>query len=199
VVAVVLATLGVLHFGWHLGRMPWIAIGLAVTFGFYGLLRKVVAVGPLVGLTVETALMLPAALGLVWLLAVDQTAIFGSSTKLTLLFVGAGVVTTLPLLWFNNAAKLRPLSTLGFMQYLAPTLQLLCGVALYREPFTCREGLSFLLIRMAIPISSHRCYGPSRMSCQFRRWIRSSSVGYLWPSKPFAIHSLISVVMREVW
>ncbi len=152
IVAVVLAALGVLHFGWHLGRVPWIAIGLAVSFGFYGLLRKVVAVTPLVGLTVETALMLPVALGIIYFLSAKQTAIFGASTTLTLLFLGAGVVTTLPLLWFNNAAKLLPLSTLGFMQYLAPTLQLLCGIVLYREPFTFREGLSFVLIWAAIVI-----------------------------------------------
>lgn len=152
VVAVILAALGVLHFGWHLGHMPWIAIGLAVTFGFYGLLRKIVAVSPLVGLSVETALMTPVALGLIFMLSSQQRAIFGSSTMLTLLFLGAGVVTTLPLLWFNSAAKLLPFSTLGFLQYLAPTLQLLCGVLLYREPFSHREGISFLLIWVAIAI-----------------------------------------------
>lgn len=152
VVAVCLATLGVLHFGWHLGHMPWIAIGLAVTFGFYGLLRKIVAVSPLVGLTVETALMAPVALGLIYTLSAHRQAVFGSSGTATLLFLGAGVVTTLPLLWFNNAAKLLPFSTLGFLQYLAPTLQLLCGVVLYREPFTHREAISFLLIWLAIAI-----------------------------------------------
>lgn len=152
IVAVMLAALGVLHFGWHLGQVPWIAIGLAVTFGFYGLLRKIVAVGPLVGLTIETALMLPVALGVIYFLSARQGAVFGTSSTVTLLFLGAGVVTTLPLLWFNNAAKLLPLSTLGFMQYLAPTLQLLCGVLLYREPFTYRETLSFSLIWAAIVI-----------------------------------------------
>ncbi len=150
--AVILAALGVLHFGWHLGRMPWIAIGLAVTFGLYGLLRKIVAVGPLVGLTIETALMTPVAVGLILLLSSRNQALFGGSAKLTLLFLGAGVVTTLPLLWFNSAAKLLPFSTLGFLQYLAPTLQLLCGIVLYQEPFTYREGLSFLLIWAAIGI-----------------------------------------------
>lgn len=152
VVAVVLAALGVIHFGWHLGQVPWIAIGLAISFGFYGLLRKVVAVTPLVGLTIETALMLPFALGLIYFLSTQQAGSFGTSTRLTLLFLGAGIVTTLPLLWFNSAAKLLPLATLGFLQYLAPTLQLLCGVVLYREPFTYREGLSFMLIWLAIGV-----------------------------------------------
>ena len=76
----------------------------------------------------------------------------GGSVQQTILFLGAGVVTTLPLLWFNQAAKLLPLSTLGFLQYLAPTLQLLCGVLLYGEPFSLREGISFALIWTAIAV-----------------------------------------------
>jgi len=152
IVAVVLAGCGVIHFGWHLGRLPWIALGLAVTFGLYGLLRKIVAVGPLVGLLVETALMAPAAIGMIGFLSSHGQARFGGPTHLTFLFLGAGVVTTLPLLWFNRAAKLLPLSTLGFLQYLAPTLQLLVGVIVFKEAFTGREGISFLLIWAAIAI-----------------------------------------------
>lgn len=152
VVAVILATAGVVHFGWHLGRWPWIALSLAVTFGLYGLLRKVIAVTPLVGLMVETILMTPVAAGIIVYLVAGKGAAFGASWQLTLLFLGGGFVTTIPLLWFNLAAKLLPLTTMGFLQYLAPTLQLLIGVLVFKEAFTHREGISFLLIWLAIAI-----------------------------------------------
>lgn len=152
VVAVLIAAGGVFHFGWHLGRVPWIALGLALSFGFYGLLRKIIAVGPLVGLLVETALMLPPALGIITMLTRQGEAAFGHATHHTLLFIGAGVMTTLPLLWFNRAAKLLPLSTMGFLQYVAPSLQLMTGVAVFHEPFTHREAISFVLIWSAIAI-----------------------------------------------
>jgi chloramphenicol-sensitive protein RarD len=150
--AVLLAACGVVHFGWFLGRLPWIALSLALTFGLYGLLRKTIAVSPLVGLLIETALMAPAALALVGILSSQGKAAFGSSMKLSLLFFGAGVVTTLPLLWFNSAAKLLRLSTMGFLQYLAPTLQLLVGVIVFQEAFTTRQAISFALIWSAIGI-----------------------------------------------
>ncbi|CAN5575316.1 EamA family transporter RarD [soil metagenome] len=160
VIACGLAGCGVLWFGWHLGKIPWIALGLATTFGLYGLLRKVVAVTPIVGLLVETALMTPIAGVMIWWLSAHHDAQFASSPHLTLLFIGAGIVTSLPLIWFNNAAKLLPLSTLGFFQYLAPSLQLLLGVALYREPFTMREAFSFLLIWSAIAIYLRSSFAP---------------------------------------
>ena len=151
-VAVLFAACGVAHFGWHLGRLPWIALGLAFSFGLYGLLRKIVAVTPLIGLLVETALMAPAAVALIWSLSSQGRAEFGSSTRIMLLFLGAGVVTTLPLLWFNSATKLLRLSTMGFLQYLAPTLQLLVGVFVFKEPFTSREAISFVLIWTAVTV-----------------------------------------------
>lgn len=146
VAAVILAAAGAAHFGWHIGTVPWIAIGIALSFALYGLLRKIVAVSPLVGMLVETALMTPAALGLIAFFAARGQAGFGSELSLTLLFLGAGVVTTLPLLWFNKAAKLLRLSTLGFLQFLTPTLQLLVGVCVFHEPFSHRAAVSFALI-----------------------------------------------------
>lgn len=153
--AVVLAACGVAHFGWHLGHFPWIALGLASTFGLYGLLRKVVRVRPLVGLLVETALMTPVALAMIAVLAGRGQAAF--ETSQVFLFASMGVITTLPLLWFNKAAKLLRLSTMGFLQYLAPTLQLLVGVVVFHEPFSSREVISFVLIWAAIAVylSSH--------------------------------------------
>ena len=150
--AVFLAASGVAHFGWHLGQLPWIALSLAFSFGLYGLLRKLVAVTPLVGLLIETALMTPPALAMIWSLSSQGRVGFGTSAHLTFLFLGAGVVTTLPLLWFNSATKLLPLSTMGFLQYLAPTLQLLVGVIVFKEPFTSREVISFVLIWTAIAV-----------------------------------------------
>jgi chloramphenicol-sensitive protein RarD len=152
VVAVLLAAVGVLYFGWHLWKVPWIALGLASSFGLYGLLRKMVPVDPLPGLVVETAVMTPFAALLMGLLALHGSAHFVDTPAITLLFLGSGIVTAFPLIWFISAAKLLPLSTLGFFQYLAPTLQLLVGIFLFHERFTHRDAIAFALIWIAIAI-----------------------------------------------
>lgn len=151
-VAVALAVVGVTSFVWQLGTVPWIALSLAFSFAMYGLLRKIVPVAPLVGLAVETLWMAPIALLVAGYGTATGTGHFMMSSWLTLLFVGAGVVTSLPLLWFNNAAKRLKLSTLGFFQYLAPTLQLLIGVLLYHEPFTRTHAATFGCIWLALLI-----------------------------------------------
>jgi chloramphenicol-sensitive protein RarD len=153
-VAVVLATIGVGYFIWQLGTVPWIGLGLAITFAFYGLLRKVVQAGPLVGLAVETLLITPVVLLFVIYLASQGHSHFGETPLKTLLFMGAGVATSMPLLWFNNAAKRLRLSTLGFFQYLAPSIALLLGVFLYGEPFTTIHGVTFSCIWVALAIFS---------------------------------------------
>lgn len=152
--AVLLAGLGVAYFIWQFGAVPWIALALAFSFAFYGLLRKVIAVAPMAGLAVETLLIMPVALAIVSYAASTGTGHWGSSWKLDLLFVGCGIVTSLPLLWFNNAAKRLRLSTLGFFQYFAPSLQLMLGVFLYREPFTPTHAITFGLIWTALLIYS---------------------------------------------
>ncbi|MBE7383108.1 MAG: EamA family transporter RarD [Leptolyngbya sp. SIO1E4] len=154
-IAVGLAAIGVGYFIWQFGAVPWIALGLAFSFAFYGLVRKVVAVAPMVGLAVETLLITPAALTLVVYWGVTGAGNFGSSgSLLTLLFIGAGVVTSMPLLWFNNAAKRLRLSTLGFFQYLAPSVQLMLGVFLYGEPFTPTHIITFSFIWVALLLYS---------------------------------------------
>ncbi len=153
-IAVVLAAVGVANFVRNFGQIPWIAIGLAGSFALYGFLRKLIPVTPLVGLTVETGLATPAALIFVEYLASQGTGHLGINGWLTALFVGCGVVTSFPLLWFNNAAKRLRLSTLGFFQYLAPSLQLLLGVFLYHEPFTLTHTVTFTLIWTALVIYS---------------------------------------------
>ncbi len=153
-VAVGLAAIGVANFIWHIGVVPWIALVLAFSFGFYGLLRKSAVIAPMVGLTVETLLITPVAVVLISYWAVTGTTHWGQSGWLTVLFIGCGVLTSMPLLWFNTAAKRLRLSTMGFFQYLAPSLQLLLAVFLYHEPFTPNHVVTFGLVWMAIVVYS---------------------------------------------
>lgn len=151
-VAVALAAIAVINFVLRLGQVPWIALALATTFAFYGLLRKILPVAPMVGLAVETLLITPLALALVGMWAVKGNGTLGTNPLITLLFVGSGITTSLPLLWFNNAAHRLPLSTLGFFQYIAPSLQLGLGIFLYHEPFTTTHGITFGLIWSALAV-----------------------------------------------
>jgi chloramphenicol-sensitive protein RarD len=145
--AVLLAAAGVAVLTAEVGRLPWVALVLALTFGFYGLLRKTVAAGPEVGLAVETALLAPFALAwLVRLHAAGAGAFGHGPAAIDLLLVASGVITVLPMVWFTRGARLLPLSTLGLLQYLSPTLQFLLAVAVYREPFTAAHLLAFGLI-----------------------------------------------------
>ncbi len=153
-IAVLLAGIGVSYFVLQFGQVPWIALALAFSFGCYGLLRKMVAVAPMVGLAMETLLVTPIALAMTGYWAVTGAGHFGVGWGITLLFIGAGVTTSLPLLWFNNAAKRLQLSTLGFFQYLAPSLQLVLGVLLYREPFTATHVITFAFIWSALILYS---------------------------------------------
>lgn len=153
-IAVALAAVGVAIFIWHFGQVPWIALSLAFSFGLYGLLRKVVPVAPLVGLAAETLFIAPLALAAVSYWGITGTGQFGVNGLTTALFIGAGVTTSMPLLWFNNAAKRLPLVTLGFMQYIAPSLQLVLAVFFYREPFTQIHAVTFGLIWTALAIYS---------------------------------------------
>lgn len=152
VMAVGLATIGVAVFIWQMQTLPWIALALAFSFGAYGLLRKSAAISPVVGLTVETLLITPIAIGLLGYWSAIGTAHWGESGKMTALFLGCGIITSLPLLWFNTAAKRLQLSTLGFFQYLAPSFQLMLGVFLYREPFTLTHLVTFGLVWSAIAL-----------------------------------------------
>lgn len=152
--AVGLAAGGVGYFIGQLGTVPWIALGLAITFAFYGLLRKVVAVAPLVGLAVETLLIAPLTLTFVGYLGITGQGHFGTTLSTTLLFMGAGIVTSLPLLWFNQAAKRLTLASLGFFQYLAPSIALLLGVVVYQEPFTPTHVVTFTCIWLALALYS---------------------------------------------
>ena len=118
------------------GSLPWIALTLAFTFGIYGLVKKTAPLGSLYGLTLETGILfLPALVYLVYAEAAGTAAFLHTGAGSDLLLIGAGAVTTIPLLMFASAAQRIPLSLVGILQYIAPTLQFLLGVLVYHEPF----------------------------------------------------------------
>ena len=128
----------------------WISLTLCMTFALYGLLRKIVAADPMTGLAIETAMLLPiAAVWLAWEHSKGE-AVMGSSETLTILLMLAGVVSTTPLLLFTAAAKRLQYSTLGMLQFIAPTLQFLIAVALYGERFTLAHAIAFPAIWIAL-------------------------------------------------
>ena len=149
-----MATLGVLNFLWYFDSLPWIALSLAFTFSFYGLLRKMMPVKPLVGLFVETVLLSPFAVVMIVVWNLDGTGNIGGEWSNVILLVGAGVVTSLPLLWFTNAGKRLRYTTLGFIHYMTPSIQLVIGVYLYNEPFTSTHAVTFGLIWTGLIIYS---------------------------------------------
>jgi len=145
--AVLAAAAGVAILILRLGHVPWIALGIAGTFGFYGLLRKRSALGPLTGLAVETAVLAPFAAGwLLWKAAHGHGALGHVDTPTTLLVLSTGVVTAIPLLLFAYGARRLRLITLGLLQYIAPTCQFLLGWLVYREVFTRERAWAFILI-----------------------------------------------------
>jgi chloramphenicol-sensitive protein RarD len=154
-VAIGSAALGVLILTLGYGAFPWIALSLAFTFGFYGLLRKVSPLASLEGLSLETAVLsLPAAAYLIYQDAAGGASFGHSGAATALLLAGTGVVTALPLLLFAKAARQVTLATIGILQYIAPTLQLAFGVLVYGETFTPARLLGFAPIWLALAIYS---------------------------------------------
>lgn len=162
-IAVGLAALGVVQLAGLAEGVPWIGVVLAVTFGLYGLTRKVAPVDGLMGATVESVLLVPIAVGyLVWL-AVAGTGAFGTlGVRTDLLLVCAGIVTATPLVWFANAARLLPLRTLGFVQYLAPSCQFLLAVYAFGEPLTSAHVRAFGCIWTAVAIFTAESWWQAR-------------------------------------
>jgi chloramphenicol-sensitive protein RarD len=154
-VAVALATLGVLNLTFRYGVFPWVSLALAFSFGVYGLVRKVAAVGALAGLTVETLLLtVPAGIWVFHLHQIQSGAFMHSGVKTDLLLLGTGILTATPLLLFNLGAKRITLATLGFIQYTAPTGMLLLGITMFGESFTRIQAVTFGLIWTALAIYS---------------------------------------------
>ncbi len=154
--AVLVATIAVVVLTLANGRPPLIALTLAVSFGCYGLLKKQAGVGAVASLTVETAVLAPLALAyLVVLGARGSLSLTAEGPAHFLLLVSAGVVTAVPLLFFGAAATRVPLSTLGVLQYLAPTLQLLCGVLVGHEEFRGVRVVGFALVWVALAVFTY--------------------------------------------
>jgi chloramphenicol-sensitive protein RarD len=151
--AIALATAGVGVFVAMVEGFPWIALGVAFSFGLYGLVRKITPVDGLTGLTVETLVLAPVATACLGWWALQGTLVFQSRNRgLDALIVASGVVTALPLLCFGQAARRLPLSTLGFLQYMAPTVQFLIAVFLFGETFPREKQISFALVWAALVV-----------------------------------------------
>ena len=153
--AVLLAGAGVLYLTMVYGQFPWIACILALTFGIYGLIRKVIAVGSLVGLTIETLLLTAPALAyLIYRDMNHSAAFFNGPLQIDLLLIGTSVVTALPLLLFAMCARRVRLTTLGFLQYIAPSCMFVMAVFVFLEPFEKEQLISFILIWTALAVYS---------------------------------------------
>ena len=153
--AVMLAAVAVCYLTLQFGQPPWIALFLAFSFGFYGLIRKVAPVSALVGLTVETMLLCLPAIGyLVYIDAMGHGSFFRLNVQSDGLLMGTALVTAIPLLFFTTGARLLHLSTIGILQYIAPSCTFLLAVFVYREPFQTTQLLTFVLIWSALIIYS---------------------------------------------
>lgn len=153
--AVLTAAAGVLWLTLQFGRPPWVGLTLAVSFGSYGALRKTAALGALEGLMLETLLMFPlSAAYLVWLALSSESAFFAGELGLRALLLSAGPLTSVPLLLFAAGARRIPLSLVGLLQYISPTLQLALGVFVWHEPFNQAKLVGYALIWLALLIYS---------------------------------------------
>ncbi len=150
-VSVAIAAIGVIFLTFVYGQIPWIALSLAVSFATYGLLKKLAPLGSLYGLTIETGLLfIPALIYLIYLDMTGSGAFMRQTPVTTYLLMGAGVVTTIPLLLFASATKNIPLSMVGIMQYLTPSMQLILGIYIYGEKFDQSHFIGFAIVWLAL-------------------------------------------------
>lgn len=167
--AVALAAAGTAWMAFAQGGVPWLALILAFSFGFYGLVRKTVQVESLQGLFVETLVLAPFAYGgIVWLGISGQGSLFALGPVNDLLLVAAGIVTTVPLFWFTQAARRLPLTTIGFLQYLAPTIGFGLAVFVFGEPFGIPRLVAFTCIWAAVAIYLGGTYWVNRRAIHRR-------------------------------
>jgi chloramphenicol-sensitive protein RarD len=152
--AIGVAALGVAWLAWQAGTVPWIALALAASFGGYGLMRKTAPLGALEGLSFETVVLFPLAAGyVIWLTVHGANAFINTPSNATrLLLMAAGPITAIPLLLFASAARRIPLSVLGLLQYVTPTLQFLLGVWMFHEAFSADRLVGFALIWGALAL-----------------------------------------------
>ncbi len=170
-VAVAIAFTGVLIMLINYGQLPWIALGLAVSFSIYGLLRKQVAVDSMPGLFIETLMMLPAAI-IYWLWFAEVSPnLIATDTLMTVLLISAGIVTTAPLLCFTAAARRLKYSTLGFFQYIGPSIMFGLATFLYNEPLTQTRLITFIFVWSALALFTYDSIKNYRTQRKIRRSI----------------------------
>jgi chloramphenicol-sensitive protein RarD len=152
-IAVAIAATGVLYLTAVYGAVPWVAVGLAATFGSYGLVKKRAPLPPLEGLTLETAILLaPAVAYLVFVHVKGIDAFPRAATATELLLAASGIITVVPLLLFAGSVRAVPLSIVGILQYISPSIQLVLGVWIFREPFTRAQLVGFASVWAALVI-----------------------------------------------
>ncbi len=161
-VSVALAAAGVLYLGLAQGGVPWISLGLAVSFSLYGLVRKMAPVDQLTGLFAETLLLAPAALVLLLALGAQGRGSFGADAGTDLLLLASAALTAAPLLMFAAAGKRLRYATIGLLQYIAPTMQFLLAVLLFREPLAPAHLIAFPLIWTGLAIFALDALAKSR-------------------------------------
>jgi len=150
-IPIALAAAGVIYLTITYGHLPWIALTLAFTFGVYGLVKKLAPLGAFQGLTLETGILFLPALAYLLFSEFNSTGAFLHSVPLIdLMLVGAGLVTVFPLFLFASAAPRIPLTTIGVLQYVNPTMQFLLGVLVYKEPFTHERLIGFGIVWIAL-------------------------------------------------
>ncbi|MCK5125415.1 MAG: EamA family transporter RarD [candidate division Zixibacteria bacterium] len=155
IICVALALIGVLIQTIGFGELPIISITLALSFGTYGLIRKKTPLDGVSGLAAETVLLLPFAIGFLFYLSSSGSLVFlNLDIKTDLLLLSAGIVTSLPLIWFVNGAKRLKYSTIGFIMYIAPSMTFLSAIFIYNEPLGITKLISFALIWLALIIFS---------------------------------------------
>ena len=155
-VAVLFALAGVVWLTVHLGRIPWISLTLALSFSFYGFLRKKVNLESMPGLLIETMILAPFALWYLWHVDQNQTGVFLHHSHIVdFLLILGGLITAIPLFMFGMAATRIPLSTLGFVQYISPTIQLMIGLFVYNEVFSPSYLISFCLVWIGLAIYTY--------------------------------------------
>ncbi|MER2112849.1 EamA family transporter RarD [Solibacillus isronensis] len=154
-VAVIIAAIGVGYQAVLGGTIPWVSLALALTFAFYGVIKKQIPLDATRGLAIETLFVLPIAVGIyIYLMKTSEIAFMQVDWKTNLLLMGGGIVTALPLVLFAKSAQKIPLYLMGFIQFLAPTISLMLGIFLYKEPFTLTEFITFVCIWLAVFIFS---------------------------------------------
>jgi chloramphenicol-sensitive protein RarD len=165
--AIGLATLGVAVLARDAWQTLWVSLLLAGSWSLYSLVRKVAITGPITGLTVETALLWPVAIAyLLWLTSAGGGAEFGHDWSVDVLLVGGAIITIIPLMLFAAGVKTVSLSTMGLMTYVAPTMQFLTGVLLYREPLTMAHWIAFPIIWCALALYSFATFTRARITPQ---------------------------------